>query len=703
MDAGFPSLNSVMMEYPFSPGQWIWTPNEPRNQYALFVKSVPLNGPAPIHIRVSASFHYELFLNGQFVARGPVHGDPQWCQYDELTWTPTSEERTLHITILAHHEDVYIHSLSPAPSGVIAALDVNGQKFGTDASWKCRQLKMWSQDVAKRGWALGYAEDYDARLEPDGWDTKVFENIDDWEHAVLVADANQIWSNYQKRMTPYLQRRLVEPISFDAFVAPGGGASEMAKVSEYSDDETLLPIARGVPYSFGAVSRQKANAYTFDLGREYIGFYYFDIEAPAGKTVEISGAELLREGRPWIYRKGTTYSARYHTKEGRQQFTSFNWSGFRYLHLVIRDDAGDVIIHNLGCIERKAPLSLKSTPPTGDALLNEISELCRYTLEVGVQEHLIDCPTREQAQYWGDAVFIAQSLWKGADEPRYLQWYLECFLRVPFNKNGQISSVYPGGRHTALLDYSLIPLIGQRFYKQNTGAFHKPQETFEKALRLKGWYDENTNENGLIAFNFEEYLDHQLINFIDHPGLGWHDFPHSGIDRQGISCALNLFYYGFLQILAEIAHDIDASESGEIRQQAKMLAQTLRATFFDGEVFYDAIDDGIRSQSTSWQANALAVYFDVVSQDEATVVMQAMLDRYDSVCRCSPYFHFYFLWALRKAGLEDEAAELIKREWRAMIDGGATTTWEGFFGDEKDSLCHPWSTAPYLFLMEKEV
>jgi hypothetical protein len=33
-----------------------------------------------------------------------------------------------------------------------------------------------------------------------------------------------------------------------------------------------------------------------------------------------------------------------------------------------------------------------------------------------------------------------------------------------------------------------------------------------------------------------------------------------------------------------------------------------------------------------------------------------------------------------------------------MLTGGATT-WEGFAGDEKDTMCHPWSTAPFLHLI----
>ena len=116
-------------------------------------------------------------------------------------------------------------------------------------------------------------------------------------------------------------------------------------------------------------------------------------------------------------------------------------------------------------------------------------------------------------------------------------------------------------------------------------------------------------------------------------------------------------------------------------------------------MLHDSVSGGVLSAGTSWQTNSLAVYFDLLRGEEATRAMQAMLDGYDRLCRCSPYFHFYFLPALRKAGLHREALALIAREWGPMIKAGATTTWETFLGDEKDSLCHPWSTAPLLYLM----
>ena len=413
------------MENIFSPGRWIWTDASGPNSYVAFVKNVPLKHPnRPVHVRITASSHYELFLNGDFVGRGPVYGDPQWCLYDEWVYTPASDSNTLHIVIVAHHSaGTRILAVKPAPGGVLALFTGEELECGTDESWTCLPLPMWRQDVSERGWALDYCEDYDAAREPSGWDRKIFDAqaiVAGGKNALLVPDPDTIWSGYQSRPTPYLQHRFVAPVRFATYRALGEGAVEVGEVSRYCEEETLVPVRQNQAFDVDAVNAHIGgeNAYLFDLGSEYIGYYEFEIEAPEGKIVDVSGAELLLEGRPSLLRKGTRFSLRYHTGSGRRHFRSFAWSGFRYLHLVIRGGADDVTIHRVGCFERTVPLHLAAQCPSEDETLQQIFALCHRTLEVGVQEHLIDCPTREQAQYWGDALFIAQSsvvgLWRAA-------------------------------------------------------------------------------------------------------------------------------------------------------------------------------------------------------------------------------------------------------------------------------------------------
>ncbi|OHB41600.1 MAG: hypothetical protein A2Y13_03910 [Planctomycetes bacterium GWC2_45_44] len=679
------------------------------NQFVLFAKTLNLPKPCKsVFVRISASFYYELFMNGEFVNRGPVYGDPKWCGYDEFEHTFDQETNTIDISIIVHHcSGIKILSTLDAPLGLIADFRIGTKWFGTNESWRCIDLEMWKQNVPARNWALGYCEDYDANLEPLGWQEKVFAPgvISSWQNAVLVENADLIWSGYQARITPYLERKFIQPVAFKTFVAASKGAECIGDVSKYCDEEKLDQITDFNAFNIDALNKQisSANAVTFDLGKEYIGFYEFDIDAQEAVIVEISGAERLKNGRPFIAMRGDHYSVRYKTHQGRQKFKPFFWSGFRYLHLIIRGQASKIRINRIGCLSKGAPLNPRHSFKTEDKTLGRVFELCQHTLEICGQEHLIDCPTREQLQYWADAVFIAQSLWKGFQEESYLRWYLECFLHVPFKSDGQISSVYPGDHDGwTLLDYPLTPvMVGQRFYKANTGQFYKPVETFQKALKLKQWYDNNINKKGLLDPGFEVDEGRRLRNYIDHPGIGWFKFAHPGIDRKGISCPLNIFYCGFVQTLSEIAAHIQSPHYEQLKSQSEKLACTIKEEFLVHNFFHDAKDKGCLSDGTSWQTNSLAVYFDIVGGNEAASVMKHMLDGYDHLCRCTPLFHFYFLYALRKTGLEQEAFELIKREWALMLERGATTAWETFSGHEDESLCHPSATPPFLFLVEK--
>jgi hypothetical protein len=696
----------VDVEDAFRGAEWIWTSVKRRNQFVLFAQNIELLKAGQLNITVTASHTYELYINGEYVMRGPVHGDPKWCQFDRYVYDP-GDERNLQIVFVVHYSaDIYLHYVLPSQAGLRAIITSDGIETKTDESWFCKELEMWQEDVGKRGWALDYFEDYDARQEPEGWQSKSFDKAEmaGWNCAECVPMASELWGGYQNRIVPYLTENFIESHLYKAFRVSGNPVVRVEDISKQSDEEPIIEITPDQIFDVKSVNLMmtKANAFLFDLGRECIGSYEFEVEAPSGIVIEVSGAELLRNGRPWIYRKNTSYSLRYITRQGSQKFKSFAWSGLRYLYIVIRGNTDNIHITKIGCRQRSVPLNLSRNYKGSDETLKAIFDLCRDTLKISVQEHLIDCPTREQTQYWGDGVFIAQSLWKGFGENAYLKWYLECFLHVPFRSDGQISCTYPGSHPRALVDYSLISLLGQKFYFENTGAYYKPKETLLKAQMLKKWYDKHCNNNRLIEFDHQGNMakpDGAII-FIDHPGLGWHNFPHPGIDRAGLNCAINMFYYGFISILSNIAQYVgDKVLAYDLKNEADTLKSKLLQIFYDGKLFHDSSDGEKLSLGRSWQTNTLSVYFDIIEPMHHRAIMDALLKEYDNLCRCSPYFYFFMLPALSKAGMHREACELIKKEWRLMLNHGATATWEGFQGDELDSLCHPWSTAPFLFLL----
>ena len=246
------------MDNPFSVGHWIWTQEDRRNQYCLFAKRMMLSTQeATIKVKITASYAYELYINGTFVGRGPVPGDPQWIQYDEYTYEKKDDGYVIDVAIIAHHSrDTHLHSQIDAPGGVLAEFDTGGYVNGTNDTWKYQILEMWRDNVPERGWALGYCEDYDARLEPENWTEKRFPLwiTRDWPTAKDVENADETWGGYTLRMTPQPQRGMSEPLYVRAWRASLDGVEAIdPQGQEIIENRIQVPIAVKDPWQVNRI------------------------------------------------------------------------------------------------------------------------------------------------------------------------------------------------------------------------------------------------------------------------------------------------------------------------------------------------------------------------------------------------------------------------------------------------------------------
>ena len=152
-----------------------------------------------------------------------------------------------------------------------------------------------------------------------------------------------------------------------------------------------------------------------------------------------------------------------------------------------------------------------------------------------------------------------------------------------------------------------------------------------------------------------------------------------------------------------MAEELGEQNCEALKTEAESLKENIRKYFFDGELFHDVNRIGVQGIETSWQTNFLAVYFEIIKGKEAKKTLLTMIDNFDTLCRTCPYFYFFNLPAMQKAGLHKEAVSLIKKMWGPMTERDATTAWEGFGGTDRDSYCHPWSTAPFIFFINHEL
>ncbi|MCD6361383.1 MAG: family 78 glycoside hydrolase catalytic domain, partial [Armatimonadetes bacterium] len=574
----------------------------------------------------------------------------------------------------------------------------------------------WERDVPRRSGATAWTEYYDARREPLGWERPEFD-AGDWPAATVVPYAE---ATLFPRIVPPLAEGFQWPMElarawWTGPESPGPG--DEPALTEFLDDEPLDPVPmdyrekleEGI-YSFRNVhidtlTTERGLAMTLDFGRELVGQFEFDIEAPAGGRIDIAGAELLRDGRPWCFRKGCQYANRYITRGGRQRWRSAYFHGLRYLHVVLRGFDGPVTIHRMGIWRRQADLHWDVLGFwCGDERLQDIWEIGRHTLEVGSQEVHVDCPTREQAAYWGDACWIG--LWTG--------WLTGDFSHLKYLLLSAEPAQYPDGQLPAsifssydqiLFDYTLIFLLGLEAYVDSTGDLGVARHLEQVTERMLDWYRERVGETGLLDFDHNALAEasrgfHRV--FIDHPGMGWHNFDHPGMDRGGVCGPLNMFYLGALRSRAKLLTLTNDEERAQaVTAEADALAARIEEAFFDPDrgVYVDALNDGERSAQISQQTNAMAVLTGVCPPERRRAVLERVLRDDPELCLCTPYFWIYMFDAMALAGMHAEILDAIRDLWGEMMDAGATTWWECFGGDERDSMCHPWSSAPSYVLL----
>ena len=92
--------------------------------------------------------------------------------------------------------------------------------------------------------------------------------------------------------------------------------------------------------------------------------------------------------------------------------------------------------------------------------------------------------------------------------------------------------------------------------------------------------------------------------------------------------------------------------------------------------------------------SVLAAYAGVAPPERVSRSLTNLFEkpRQDVIQIGTPYFHFFYLRALRGAGRHQEALDVTRRDYGKMLEAGATTWWEHFGGYA--SLCHAWSAAP---------
>lgn len=717
---------------------WIWFPaGRTENVFARARRAFDLKAaPRRAEMRIACSGHYRLWVNGTFAARGPAGSTPRVWRYDTLDLMPQlAAGRNVLAVQLLHYGYEMAHS-PPTPGGFWCEVEIETASEGrkcivSDSAWRFALDPAYDPDAGRRNWHYGVIEVYDARQAED-WQAAAFDHSG-WTPGVPYAAemAARAWPELAPRGVPPCREASIVPRAIvrlgeveDREYSVGTRAEEtLGNLAAYLLQDVPLDLeyasveraeslleptgtANGELAKQPAVVRQpspldreqpnqRCATIILDFGREITGFGWLDVEGNAGAIVDVAYGERLLGGRVPPVLQSVAYADRYVLRQGRQRHEVYDWKGYRYVQLTFRNLTRPLLVHGVGATFSSYPVEPAGAFDSADPLLTQMWQVGAYTQQLCMHDRLIDCPWREQEQWLGDGrvqLLIIQNVFGDRAMPRK---FVEQFAEAQFS-DGMLPNRLLG--HRTMVDYSLWWVQAVLDVLLFDGDYAFAQRMLPHVARLLAWCEPRLTAEGLLEGVSADTGAARTI-FIDWANIG----------REGICAPLNAIYAIAPRAAVELArHTGHTTDAQRWQARLEQIERAFHDRFWDPQrqLYVDNLIDGRSSGRFSQHTQASAVLAGLCRVDEQALLQRAL--REEDLVQTEPYFSFYLVEALARAGLAAQALHFLRARWGAMLAQGATTFWEewqvtGTFRNGRwlarpRSHCHAWSAAPAAWL-----
>ncbi|WP_343669686.1 family 78 glycoside hydrolase catalytic domain [Chitinophaga sp.] len=550
-----PNLQPAEINFNVRPPQWIGyeempdslrlvpglpdhkTKAQQRAVTPLFRKSFTTTKPIKTaQLTITGLGHYELTINGK--KPGNSFLAPGWTNYDKRvlynTYDVTSYLRNGENTlgVIVGNGFYYInkeryHKLLtafgyPKMYCQLQITYTDGSSFNivSDQSWKTSPSPITFTSIYG-------GEDYDARLEQDGWDCPGFDDSN-WKNALLVQ-------------------------------APAGKLEE--------EKDYPVTIAETIPV-------KSINNTIYDFGQNAAGIISLKIKGHKGQTIKLTPAELLTPaglsnqratGKPYYY----SYTLKGNGIE--EWHPRFTYYGFRYIQV---EGATPDQILDLKLLHIRNSSPENGTFTCSNPLFNQIYNLIKWAIKSNLQSVATDCPHREKLGWLEQDYLMGNSIQFNYD------------IRLLYQKlvNDMIDAQTPEG-----LVPDIAPEYV--FFDDKGFGFRDSPEWGSACVILPWllykWYgDTETMQTAYpMMQRYIAYLANKSDNHILSYGLGdWFDY---GPARPGVAqltpkdlTATAIYYYD-CRLLADMATILKKKEANSYRQQANNIKQSFNNKFFN--------------------------------------------------------------------------------------------------------------------------
>jgi alpha-L-rhamnosidase len=687
----------------------------------MFRKTVILDHvPDSAMLRITADSRYTLWVNGQEMARGPARSQPHRLLYDVVDVAPMLQPGpnilSVGVRFYGYANAWWMPARTTVSHGagvLLAELTLPGGVVGTDATWRCHISNAWQpQEPAAVGQYLPEILD-GAELDPR-WLAAEFDDTG-WQAARVVAAIHLGGiSRSQPPTLPYgplLPRRIALPVPVsrpgrlvrlghavppDPGLAPTPYLADASVRATHGVSDAAFPLQLCLDAAAVAVL-------TVDFGEIVCGTLVLDLIAPTGTLVDARLCEELdADGRmpKNHYPHGLRYRARGHS----DRFESGDPAGGRYAIVVLRG-SGHVTVREVAVRERLRPRPPGPYFQCSDPGLDKIYQTGLRTVDLTAQDAYLDCPTREQRAWTGDAVVHQSVDLLTNPDWRLARWHPE--LAASPRSDGMLPmAVACDLEHISevdIPDWSLHWIRSVHNLYRWTGDRESVASLLPVAENVLRW--------------FQRFVRDGLLTDV----TGWVLLDWASVQGIGASAVLNGLWGRALLDFAEMAQWI--GDNGR-ESWARGIHSALATAY---QVFWDTQRGGYRDwlyeatlqPQLSEHASAAATVGGLVPANCRAAVLRFIGDRsalvrsartfgrmplgvamaplpapdWDTqtqVVAAQPFFRYVVHDAVALLGGADRIPALC-RDWLAFLDAGASTwpeTWHG------GSRCHGWSATP---------
>ena len=699
----------------------IWLPSEtetyydrPQNSYVCFRKKFHLREKVPTAtVRVFADSRYVLYINGQYVTKGPARSDPRWQFVDVIDVSKYLRvgENIIAAMVLYYGYGTG-HSIDSIPCFLLDA-DLGDSSVLTDSSWVCKKCEAFLPNPPRVNGCKGPCEIFDLRKYDEDWMTSDY-NDKTWERvSTRVVHRNSPFRNLLARPIPLLREEMVDAVSVVALgegvaVAPESSARLHYAINEECKSVTLKPTCESLPLRVPVRSLgDRFSIVCVDFGKVLTGYLHFCVNGHAGDVVDVIFAEAKTPDlRPFINVKTYRPISRFILREGKNDLqVFFNYDAMRYAYFIFRGEDNELCSASISWVTY--PMDRMSSFNTDDQKLQKLWDISAHTLRLCMQDGFLDSPSREQQQWMGDARCQARFNAYLSGDMRMLRKVLYQFAQSQ-DYEGMTCSRYPDQNINLapIPDFCLQWIGAFEDYYDFTGDLKPAYDLFDHMIRAIRWFTAFLGEDDLLwNMPYWQYYDTGR-NALEKAG----DFL---VGDEGCACAVdNLMLLEAAHVMLRFARLLDDTEAVEFYGGfCKRISVACKKAFWSEEkgCMIDCIRPTRRSESVSELVNALALLhlFAPNSPEAKAIVKNVFATENDLVVKADFYSSSTIVRSLVKHGERALALRLMLDLYAETLsdETEATSTWETrkLFRYDKDgniacqySACHAWGAIGLL-------